>query len=52
MVDSRSRDREVTHEHKEAIDTVKALLEVYKSAFGDQWQSVFGATVRVDITVP
>jgi hypothetical protein len=51
MKDSKSRDRaETTHESKELIDTIKALIELYKSAFGDQWQSVFGATVKVYLT--
>jgi hypothetical protein len=45
-----SRDRKAPqHEDKEKIDTMKALIEVYKSAFGDDWKNVYISTVRVNI---
>ena len=45
-----SRDRtEPSHENKELVDTTKALIEVYKSAFGDRWGEYFIETVVLDI---
>jgi hypothetical protein len=52
MKDLNSRDRaETTHENRELIDTTKALIEIYKSAFGDDFKNVFVATVRLDPSV-
>lgn len=52
-----SRDRvsgtvsqSIQHPNKELIDTTKALIELYKSAFGDQWENVFGQTVKVAVS--
>ena len=46
----KDRDRVKTaHANKEIVDTTKALIEIYKSAFGDQWQTAFSATVRLSI---
>lgn len=44
---SENRDRESDHRKKETVDTVKALIEVYKSAFGETWMEVFQTTVKV-----
>lgn len=52
MYQKESRDRVVMHECKELVDTVKALIEVYESAFGDRWESVFTMTVRVTVSAP
>ena len=47
---SEHRDREQTSmEDKHLTDTAKALIEVYKSAFGDQWQVAFISTVRLSL---
>jgi hypothetical protein len=35
--------------NKEIVDTTKALIELYKSAFGSQWADVFIATVRTSL---
>jgi hypothetical protein len=52
MKDSKSRDRaETTHENKEVVDTTKALIEIYKSAFGDEWGRIFQATVSIYLSV-
>lgn len=52
MKDSESRDRaETTHENNEFIDTTKALIEAYKSAFGNGWERVFQETVSIDLSV-
>jgi hypothetical protein len=40
------------HSNHETVDTAKALIELYKSAFGDNWQTVFTATVKVAIASP
>jgi hypothetical protein len=42
-----NRDRGSDHRNKEVVDTVKALIEVYKSAFGDGWQNAWMSTVRL-----
>ncbi len=52
-----SRDRisskvseDIKYHNKQLVDTTKALIELYKSAFGDQWENVFGQTVRVAVS--
>ncbi|MGA9509158.1 MAG: hypothetical protein WBV55_11100 [Candidatus Sulfotelmatobacter sp.] len=45
MSDHRDRDAK----NKEIVDTTKALIELYKSAFGDNWENVFSQTVRVNV---
>jgi hypothetical protein len=40
---------EMSHESIEIIDTVKALIELYKSAFGEDWGNSFKQTVRVNV---
>jgi hypothetical protein len=46
----KSRDKVGTqHVNKELVDTMKALIEVYKSAFGKNWESMFSATVRIEV---
>ena len=48
---SSSRNREKTeHENKQLLDTVKALIALYKSAFGDDWKQVYTTTVRTNLT--
>ncbi len=47
-----SRDRvSQTNQYKdkELTDTTKALIEIYKSAFGEQWRSVFSASVQISL---
>lgn len=44
------RAAKTSHQSKEVIDTVKALIEVYKSAFDDSWDNAFTATVRVEVS--
>ncbi len=46
---SENRDR-ADHPNQETVDTVKALIEVYKSAFGDRWEGVFSPTVKVGVS--
>lgn len=37
------------HENKQLVDTVKALIALYKSAFGDDWKQVYTTTVRTNL---
>jgi hypothetical protein len=47
---SENRDRaQSSQENKQVTDTAKALIDLYKSAFGDNWQNVFSQTVRVEV---
>ena len=48
---SEHRDRASSHpsEDRRIVETVKALIEVYQSAFGERWSAVFIETVRVEI---
>ena len=34
---------------KRVLDTTKALIELYKSAFGNRWKETFSETVVVGI---
>jgi hypothetical protein len=43
-------DRADDHRKKEVVDTVKALIEVYKSAFVERAEDMFSATVKIDIS--
>jgi hypothetical protein len=45
---SRSSEK-TTHENNELVDTVKALIALYKSAFGDEWRNIYLATVHVSL---
>jgi hypothetical protein len=45
-----SRDRAHDHRQKEVVDTAKALIEAYKSAFGEHAESIFTATVRIELS--
>jgi hypothetical protein len=38
------------HENKQLVDTVKALIALYKSAFGNDWKQAYTATVRTNLT--
>lgn len=49
MRESEGRDRESSYESRELVDTTKALIELYKSAFGDRWEHAFTETVVVGI---
>jgi hypothetical protein len=51
---SRSDKRGKVHEpdplnNRETVDTTKALIELYKSAFGERWKEFFSETVVVGI---
>jgi hypothetical protein len=35
---------------KEVVETAKALIELYKSAFGEQWEAAFNSTVRIELS--
>jgi hypothetical protein len=37
--------------NKKVVDTAKALIALYKSAFGDRWEAAFIETVVVEIEV-
>ena len=53
MSESRSRDRVKEKDQlpeKEVALVVQRLINVYRQALGDNWQSVFLATVRVNIS--
>lgn len=53
MSESRSRDRAKTKStipEKEVVLVVQRLIDVYRRALGDNWQSAFLATVRVNIS--
>lgn len=41
---------QLTAANKEVVDTTKALIDLYKSAFGDNWELNFNQTVKVDIS--
>ena len=50
MTISGSRDRvESSQENKQITDTAKALIVIYKSAFGKNWIEVFKQTVRIEV---
>jgi hypothetical protein len=49
MLDSISRDREEKLYDLRVVETVKALIEVYRSAFAKEWVSAFSQTVKVQI---
>jgi hypothetical protein len=49
---SRRGEANTQYENKQLVDTVKALIEVYKSAFGNRWKAVFIKTVAVGIETP
>ena len=42
--------QESDHSNKETVDTLKALIELYKSAFGDRAEQVFASTVKVEVS--
>jgi hypothetical protein len=35
---------------KKTIETTQELISLYKREFGNNWQNVFSATVRIDLT--
>ena len=45
---SEHRDRD-SREDRRVVDTTKALIELYKSAFGTEWELVFRETVKVSL---
>jgi hypothetical protein len=50
MYQNESRDRvECQYVEREIVETTKALVDLYKSAFGDEWIGVFTATVNVSL---
>ena len=50
MKDLKGRDRvEIQYASRE-VDTTNALIELYKSAFGEQWKDAYSATVRFGLT--
>ena len=48
MKSSKNRDRAVP-KNELLIETVKALIEVYKSAFGSEWKEMFRETIGIDL---
>jgi hypothetical protein len=48
MSDHRDRAKnEIALQDKRVVETAKALIELYKSAFGDEWKNRFGETIRL-----
>jgi hypothetical protein len=37
------------HRNQELLDTTKALIELYKSAFGKRAEQIFAATIKLEI---
>jgi hypothetical protein len=45
---SENRDREASKlADPRLTETTKALIEIYKSAFGNEWEKIFSETVKV-----
>jgi hypothetical protein len=49
MSESGSDRAKLSQENRQVTDTLKALIEVYKSAFGEHWAAVFKETVKLSI---
>lgn len=45
-----SRDRAEEYENRELVATTKALIALYKSAFGESWEQIFRETVRLSLS--
>ena len=47
---SENRDRaESKMADQRIVETAKALIEIYKSAFAEDWESVYRETVRLNL---
>jgi hypothetical protein len=49
MSEHRDRANKSTLENSQMVDTVKALIEIYKSAFGREWEQAFRETVTLSL---